>query len=337
MTETRDPSHAATGPAAPARLDYLDGWRGLAISLVLVGHFVAGAPGFLGRLGVDVFFVLSGFLMSGLLFVQAQPLRIFYRRRISRILPAFVVFVLAVYALSHLYLREMPVSELVATLLFLRTYFPTEPGIWASGVPIGHLWSLNVEEHSYLLMSLLVLLRWPRAWVGLGLVGLGTACIGIGFLYARMGDAAPRFAELQTEVAAAHLLIAAGYRLWRDRVAAWVPPWLPLLTLAAGVVCYTSLTPWWASRLLAPFLLAFTVNHLAESAQAFRALLTLPWLRAMGVWSFSIYLWQQPFYQFKHGFPGGPVVALAAAMAAGLASFYLLEQPCRNWLNRRWR
>ncbi len=334
---TPDHQPPATLAGAGPRLDYLDGWRGLAITLVLVGHFHAGAPGFFGRLGVDVFFVLSGFLMSGLLFVQAQPLRIFYRRRVSRILPAFVIFVLAVYALSHLHPPAMSFSELVSTLLFLRTYFPAEPGIWASGVPIGHLWSLNVEEHSYLLMSLMVLLRWPRAGVGLGLIGLGTLCIVIGFLYARMGDAAPRFAELQTEVAAAHLLVAAGYRLWRDRTARWVPPWLPLLTLAAGVVCYTSLTPWWASRLLAPFLLAFTVNHLADSAHAFRALLTLPWLRAMGVWSFSIYLWQQPFYQFKHSIPGGPLAALAAAMAAGLASYHLLERPCRAWLNRRWR
>ena len=69
------------------------------------------------------------------------------------------------------------------------------------------------------------------------------------------------FAELQTEVAASHLLIAAGYRLWRDRVAHWIPPWLPLLALASGVVCYTELTPWWASRLMAPFLLAIAVNH----------------------------------------------------------------------------
>ena len=103
------------------RLDYLDGWRGLAISLVLIGHFYTGSPGFLGRLGVDVFFVLSGFLMSGLLFVQRQPLRIFYRRRISRVLPAFVIYVVAIYLYALIQQRETSVTELISTLLFFRT------------------------------------------------------------------------------------------------------------------------------------------------------------------------------------------------------------------------
>ena len=78
-------------------VNYLDGWRGLAIALVLESHFVGLLPVAAGRFGVDVFFCLSGFLMSGLLFIQRQSLVTFYKRRVSRIMPAFFAFVITVY------------------------------------------------------------------------------------------------------------------------------------------------------------------------------------------------------------------------------------------------
>ena len=69
----------------PNNLPYLDGWRGLAIVLVLQSHFGLGGG---GRLGVALFFALSGYLMGGLLFVRKPPLRQFWRRRVARIVPA---------------------------------------------------------------------------------------------------------------------------------------------------------------------------------------------------------------------------------------------------------
>lgn len=90
----------------------------MAILLVLEGHFLNLLPLEAGRLGVDVFFCLSGFLMSGILFVNSQPLPTFYRRRASRILPAFVVFVLVMFGLSWWQGRSFTGTELLATLLF---------------------------------------------------------------------------------------------------------------------------------------------------------------------------------------------------------------------------
>jgi peptidoglycan/LPS O-acetylase OafA/YrhL len=72
-------------------LDYLDGWRGLAITLLLMGHFHPIPEINFSAAGVNLFFVLSGLLMSKLLFVKAVPIPTFYQRRISRILPAFFV------------------------------------------------------------------------------------------------------------------------------------------------------------------------------------------------------------------------------------------------------
>lgn len=321
---------------SPERTDYLDGWRGIAIALVLEAHFFSFLPLEAGRMGVDVFFSLSGFLMSGVLFIQRQPLRKFYKRRISRIVPAFAIFVVSIYAFAYVRGMAFTGTEFVATLLFLRTYFPVDPGIWASAIPIGHLWSLNIEEHCYIFMSGLILVQVLRGREGVALFATGLACIAIGFFYVKLGSSAPKWGDLGTEVAASHLLISAGYRLYSDRVSPSIPPWLPILTLIAAFVCYSSLVPWWSTRLFSPFLLAFTVNHLSESSKWLRSLLGAPVLKFLGIWSFSIYLWQQPFFAFKAAIPGGSTMALVCAMTIGVFSFYVLEQPCRAWLNRIW-
>ncbi len=83
-----------------AHLDYLDGWRGLAILLVLQGHFMVIPGWHSGRMGVDVFFCLSGLLMSRLLFQRRVPLGTFYKRRLSRILPAFLLYLGIVFTIA---------------------------------------------------------------------------------------------------------------------------------------------------------------------------------------------------------------------------------------------
>lgn len=322
--------------SADAHLGYLDGWRGLAIALVLEAHFVGWLPIESGRFGVDIFFCLSGWLMSGLLFVQRQPLARFYKRRISRILPAYLAFVAIVYAVALLLGRAFTAGGVVSTLLFLRTYLPTEPGILAAAVPIGHLWSLNVEEHCYIGMSLLILLGVLRGREGVALMLAGAICIGIGIVYAHLGDREPHWGMLGTEVAASHLLISAGYRLVRERHAIVVPAFAPLLALALATATYAIGVPWWAQHVFSPLLLAFAVNHLSQAAPAVRAWLSVRPLRQLGLWSYSIYLWQQPFYKVRASLPGGEAAALALALAAALTSFYVLERPCRTWLNRHW-
>src|SRR5262249_7449032 len=85
---------AGIGRSAP-HVPFLDGWRGLAIASLLVGHF-APLPGVVnfGRMGVELFFVLSGRLMAEILFVRRFPIPAFFRRRIARVWPALFVFVI---------------------------------------------------------------------------------------------------------------------------------------------------------------------------------------------------------------------------------------------------
>lgn len=324
------------GDPESSRMRYLDGWRGLAILLVLEGHFLSILPLNTGRLGVDVFFCLSGFLMSGLLFIKQQPLSIFYKRRISRVFPVFLFFVVSIYSVAEISGADFSSAEFFATLAFLRTYLPLEIGIWQGNVPIGHLWSLNVEEHAYLLMSLVTLLPWARGREGWVLLSSGTLCILIRLAYVRLGPLAPHSGDLGTEVAASHLFIAAGYRLVREHYRWTVSSWLPLLSTFAAACLYSDIAPWWAPRLLSPYLLAFAVNHLVDAHVAVRALLSSRLMTSFGIWSFSIYVWQQPFFVLRAEFIGGSAGAFVVAMGVALASYYFLEDPCRRWLNARW-
>ncbi|MGP0087850.1 MAG: acyltransferase family protein [Steroidobacteraceae bacterium] len=317
-------------------VDFLDGWRGLAILLVLQNHFFPIPRFESGPLGVDIFFCLSGLLMSELLYVRRVPLALFYRRRISRIFPAFFVFVTVIYSWAYLAGIPHSWSEFFYTLTFLRTYFPSVPGLWNLNIPIAHLWSLNVEEHCYVVMSILALFLVIRGHEGLALIGIALLTMPIHAAYVAFPQIAPPNYGIHTEIVASHILLSAGYRLLRNRVVEWVRPWMPLASLMLAVGCYVHPVPTWTLSLISPLLLAFTVNHLKETPMFFRSMLSFRPIKIFGIWSYSLYLWQQPFSDYQERIPGGSAVALIAATLVGLMSFYLLENPVRAWLNTRW-
>ncbi len=326
---------AAHGPSELPHVDYLDGWRGLAIVLVLQAHFFA-VPGIKsGRLGVDVFFVLSGFLMSRILFVKRVPLGVFYKHRISRILPAFLLYIAVVYGAAY-FLGRAERHNIFWSITFLRSYLPANFDFSHADIPIQQLWSLNVEEHCYIFLGLLTLVNPLKGREAPFLLFAGTLSIAIHFAYRAFPDLAPTSCEARTEAAAGHLLLAAGYFLIRRRAVPFVRPWMPLAAAAAAAVCHAHAAPWWTTVVLSPLLLAFAVNHLSETPRWFHTALAWPPLRLLGVWSYSIYLWHGPFTSHEYFGRNGSVVSCAVAIAAGVASFYLFENPIRTWLNKVW-
>ncbi|HSY05867.1 MAG TPA: acyltransferase [Steroidobacteraceae bacterium] len=308
---------------------YLDGWRGLAILMVLLAHFTPVHGIDLGRFGVDLFFVLSGLLMSRILFEQRTPIGRFYRRRASRILPAFVLFVVIIVAIFDLVGLPTSGQELAALLTFTSTY---ATDVWKLKAPLGHLWSLNVEEHCYLLLAVIAAIGAVRARAAaamLGLAGLTLVAIAAHFLLSRDPNA-PYL--LNTECAATGLLASAGYRAIAHR---WRPPtWCVPLAILAALACYAARVPWYAPVALSPFLLAFAVNHVGGCAPL-RRVLEVRALGVLGLISYSVYLWQQPFYKFQAAFPFH--TAVLGALALGACSFYFFESPIRRWLNANWR
>lgn len=327
-------------------LPALDGWRGVAILLVLGAHF--GNVAAFGLLGVQVFFVLSGLLMTRLLFEQRMPLPRFYRRRFARIVPVFLLYLLAMALLAAVWpVPDTPPGSLAWAAVFLRTYLPGSD-IWTDPLT-GHLWSLNVEEHGYLAMSLMAigLSTRPRAAaLGLGLVAL--ACLLVFALYranplwAPPGTTAP---VLRTEVAAFSIFAAATLRVLLQQVR-WAPgPNVFLAALAVLLAVIVFVESGWAlhgrnllMHFVVPALLALLVNLLAIESAApalLRRALSLSWLRWFGVVSYSMYLWHYPLWRFTGGFDSPIVSALACAASIGLAalSFRFFESPMRRWIN----
>ncbi len=323
------PEKHPSSAASEERFPYLDGWRGLAILLVLIAHFWDIHVPVIGRMGVDLFFVLSGLLMSQILFEKRMPIGKFYRRRISRILPVFLLFVFTVWiGWSH---RGASWEELVTTLTFTRTYY-THPMILHSVLPDVNLWSLNVEEHCYILLATIAAFSALRTRATLILSALAVLTIGAIKLHFISGSQVPY--GYTTECSCGGLLLSAAYR--RSFAGRWTPPpWAAPLTLAGAFLCYWRFAPWYAPFMAGPPLLAFSVNHIQHSWKWIVAVFEWRPLRQLGILSYSIYLWQQIFFMYRKDFPYHTGVLFA--VGAGAISFYLFEKPARTWINAHWQ
>lgn len=292
-------------------------------------------------MGVDVFFVLSGMLMANILFIKKVPLPTFYKRRISRILPVFFIFITIISLCSYLFALSGEHNNYLYNLFFLRAYYPVLPDLWDTGIPIGHLWSLNVEEHAYILLSIITLVPFFAKREYLLLLFFGVGAIALQYLYNIFPSVASENYHLKTEIAASFLMISAGYFLIKNKFESIIPSWAPILSLALAFLCYSNYSPHWTAKwLLSPFLLAFTVNHLNLTPSLFKSILSFIPLRLVGIWSFSIYLWQQPFYYYgtRLGdafYLAGPILFIVSIFV-GAFSFYFIENPVRRYLNNKW-
>ena len=332
---------ANTASATSNSIPELDGWRGLAILMVLFSHFVGGiAFGWMGQFGVQLFFVLSGFFMSNLLFIKKIPLRQFFTRRFSRVYPAFFITTMIFYAYSRYQLRPyvVPFDELVATLAFLRTYYPSDVGIWSAGWPIEHYWSLNVEEHSYIYLAIVVLLTYRTKTKILLPAFLAASTLGtMLFMHYYSGLPSPVGSHwsLYSQCAAVGLLASATYRVILDRffsaslvIGSWVS--VGCLLMAVIVSAPFGLL---SSPTLAALLLAISVNHVRSAPGWFRLVLSWKILRRFGYWSFSLYLWQQPFFELA---TAKNIYWPTLAIGCGIISYYIVENPMRHFINSKW-
>ncbi len=348
-----------------AHVPALDGIRGVAVAAVLwfhAGHLTGG------YLGVDLFFVLSGYLITSLLVIEWDgtahvDLRAFWGRRARRLLPALFAVLAVVGIAAHSQVLPVARQQLrgagLATLAYVANWYAivSGNGYWDRALApswLEHTWSLAIEEQFYVLwplVALFVLRRWGAR--RLGSVALAGAAASAGLMIA--GSFAGVDAErlyLGTDTRVAAILLGA-WAACRQRSGRAVPAggrrtalaWAAVVGVVVLAVAWTRLEGT-SDLLYRGGLLGCGLAELAVIADVttpgrsfvarFLAVAPLCWL---GTISYGLYLWHWPVFQFLHpgrfGLGGWTLVAvrMAVSVVVAVVSLVLLERPV---LERRW-
>lgn len=355
MTATQAPEQVVAHEADwiwKGTVPSLNGLRALSIMIVLISHALLQLRipesyfPFSGATGVDVFFVISGFLITLLLIREdtksgSVSLKRFYLRRAWRIFPAYFFFLGVVAVLAYLHVLSVEPKEIVAAATYTSNIFN-----WASW-DVRHCWSLCVEEHFYLM--------WPFIFVHCG----RTLAFRVAAVYALLTPVVRAllwyffrehvelwnftFTRIDTIAIGCCLAFAATSPRVYSRI--YLPPTIANTAIVCcGVFLAASnyiMQEFGTRNVLVKFYFAFvsnTVNapviallvwaSVCNYKGAFGKFLNSRTLVAIGTLSYSIYLWQQPFFNphSHEWFRTFPINICLLAVAA-LGSYYLIEKP----------
>jgi peptidoglycan/LPS O-acetylase OafA/YrhL len=327
-----------------ARNPQLDGLRAFAILLVILAHASRVPAGFanaareaIGEIGVSIFFVLSGFLITTLLMAEHEKtgtiaLGAFFVRRARRIFPAYYVYLGVLAILAAVGAIAVQPREFVIDALYLRDY-SAQSFSW-----LEHTWSLAVETQFYLF--------WPALMLALGNERARNLALGVVVLSPLIRIASyvlfPTHRDLMTIAlhtradmlmfgCATALSIARGVPAWFERLCRAMPPLVSLTILAACIAGTGILHGLFAFSIGMTIegiaITTLLVNVLERPEGGFAHILQSRPATWIGTISYSLYLWQQPFL-----FPRDPSllgrfpINLVGLLAVACASYYLVER-----------
>ncbi|MDI3464321.1 MAG: O-antigen acetylase [Nitrospira sp.] len=336
----------------------IEGLRGIAVLLVVLFH--CGLSGFSGGfIGVDVFFVLSGFLITRLLVSEVQKtstlsLLEFYARRVRRLLPAFALTLVATLLVGAILMTPLELNWTgsagrAAALYVSNIFFDKNAGDYFSrdvqSNPLLHTWSLAVEEQFYLFWPLLILLtlRWGGSLQRLATVLFGltliSLCIGVvsatysgTFAFYELPGRAWEFG-----IGGLAALLPCGSR--RIHSGWWLAfGWLGLLSILT-VAHFLPLMggtnfPGWIALIPTLGTAAVLIAGTEQPQRGVGTVLATAPLQTLGKLSYSWYLWHWPFLIFSAillptlSSTGKAAVATLALAVAGL-SYHVVERPIR--------
>ena len=331
------------------RIPSLDGLRAVAILMVIVGHLAGGVytlPGLgsghfpmrftLGGLGVRIFFVISGLLITTLLLQEQErsgriSLRQFYLRRALRILPASYTFLIVLAVAAGVGIVAIPKESFLASFLYFRNYVG---GDWYT----GHLWSLSVEEQFYLIWPAVLALLGKRGAVIVAFCALPIANITRGLV------AGPGFENNMDALACGCILaclwgVLAKNDRWQRFLRSPLFWAVPVAIMASNKLLFAG-GFWLAIGIgLANILIAVTVERFVRYPSGLASgILNSRGFILIGTLSYSLYLWQQPWLVMMGGhglFQTFPLNVGMAVCCAAL-SYTLIERPFLR-LKDRWK
>ena len=343
------------------RLD-IQGLRGVAVLLVVIYHTGLAFPG--GYIGVDMFFVISGFVITELLAREVAihgriDLTNFFLRRIRRLLPAlFVVLASTLFMVFFLFspiglqtedgqllgeIQEVAQTVRAASLFSTNVYFFFQSNYWALAEnPLRHLWSLAVEEQFYLIFPIAVIIFIKFGWgtrskktLSVFLAAFVISFSGSYLLSRgiRLTPLPTRFAFFGTPWRIWEFLAGVGFAIYPNAVR-WLPKKLIALILSScGLIIFISahqldsFTPYPGSAALAPVLGTALLLTLGPKNRIYMKMLTARPLVKFGNISYGWYLWHWPLIVFAHRlYPQSTKVApLAAALLAIAISAFSLK------------
>jgi peptidoglycan/LPS O-acetylase OafA/YrhL len=314
------------------RLPGLDGVRAISIALVLAYHVMAseGRPWDAGIFGVEIFFVLSGFLITWLLCSEERlsgsiSLPAFYARRALRIIPPATTYLATLVVLAFLGWGTISLREIASCLFFVRNLF-------GGGPTTGHYWSLSVEEQFYLLWPALMVLVTNRT----RLLKIACALLLVEpvwrFANYHWLGTATSINPLRFDLQYNAILVGCCLALLRSEPAlarylrgkVLQSSWTPLVAMA----CAITVVGMARAHIAAYIAVAVLINYAIEHPDGWGRALNwgpIPWV---GRISYSLYIWQQLFcWKSPLGWFGHFPQNLLATFAMASLSYYFVEQP----------
>lgn len=333
----------------------IDGIRAIAVLSVVAYHLGAGLlPG--GFVGVDVFFVISGYLIGKILISDIDAGRFsilsFYERRIRRIFPAlfvmmFVSVVLGYFLLPPINFKDLTESAGAAAASVSNFFFWRRSGyftMWSSLFPLLHTWSLGVEEQFYIFFPVILILakryqlRWNAVLLPLFVISLASSIYLV-----RVSPNAAFYSPLARTweltcgaLLAVNSLNGSRPRWWRE-----IGSLAGLCAIGYSILFYTRSTPFPGEMAILPCIGAALIIFFNGGEKTFvGSALALQPLKFMGLISYSVYLWHWPLLVYSKFIflrrVEGPLLAalLLALFLLSVASWRFIETPFRQKTNK---
>ncbi|MBE9640364.1 acyltransferase family protein [Salipiger mangrovisoli] len=334
----------------------IDGLRTVAVVPVVLFHTGLAFPG--GFVGVDVFFVISGFLITSLLLSELDEGKFsvakFYERRARRLFPALFAMLAVTGAGATVFMTSFDLesfakSSVATTVFAANIWFYSQQGYFTEAAelsPLLHTWSLGVEEQYYIFFPLILygLMRWSSARVTLLLTALMSCASLAAAVYMLNVSAKAAFYLPQYrawELLTGSLLAMGFWQKWSilQEMPARAAHLQGLAGLAAIVIptlIYSAATPFPGLAALAPCLGAAALIASGGSGRTFSArFLSLPLMTFIGKLSYSLYLWHWPvvvyaFYRYGSLSTSTGILCLFISFVLAYLSYRFVETPVRS-------